>query len=61
MWLKEGERNTKFFHRATIQHRHHNQIVRLRKEDGEYMETQREIEDSLTGYFRELLEEPDIP
>ena len=25
------------------------------------METQWEIKDSLTGYFRELLEEPDIP
>lgn len=23
-WLQEGERNTKFFHRATIQHRNQN-------------------------------------
>ena len=31
-WLQEGERNTKFFHRATIQHRNQNRILSLRND-----------------------------
>ena len=28
-WIKEGERNTKLFHRYTIAHRNNNRIVKL--------------------------------
>lgn len=28
-WLKEGEKNTKFFHRSIIQHKSHNKITHL--------------------------------
>lgn len=31
-WLKEGERNTKFFHRTTIQRRLHNTIAHLQNQ-----------------------------
>ena len=39
-WLKEGERNTKFFHCSTIQHRMHNRITVLKNQTGERLETQ---------------------
>jgi len=38
-WLKEGGRNMKFFHQATIQHRNQNRIRRLKKTDGSIVET----------------------
>ena len=28
-WNKEGERNTKFFHKSTMEHRAHNRIAKL--------------------------------
>eukprot|EP00253_Pinus_taeda_P009399 PITA_09399 len=33
-WLKEGERNTKFFHRFTIANRTHNRISLIKDKDG---------------------------
>jgi len=31
-WLKDGEKNTKFFHRTTIQWRMHNNIIHIQNE-----------------------------
>ena len=59
-WLKEGERNEKFFHKASIQHRQGNQMVRLKRIDGTYGETQIELEQTLNGFYADLMEEPDI-
>ena len=33
-WLKEGEKNTIFFHRSTIQRRHINRITKLEDAQG---------------------------
>lgn len=33
-WLMEGERNTKFFHQAMIQHRHKNRIFSIKNAEG---------------------------
>jgi hypothetical protein len=43
-WLKEGEHNTSFFHRSTIQHRMHNKISILRMEDDTRLENHKDIE-----------------
>ena len=43
-WLKEGERNTKFFHRTTIARRTHNKILKIRDQDGIERESHKEIE-----------------
>ena len=59
-WLRDGDRNTKFFHKATIQHRQCNRIVRLKKEDGSVVEKQKEIEETLNSYYADLLEEPNV-
>lgn len=33
-WLKEGERNTKFFHRSTLANRAHNKIFSILNDNG---------------------------
>jgi hypothetical protein len=38
-WLKEGERNTKFFHRSVMQRRHSNRITHLTSDTGEHIPT----------------------
>jgi hypothetical protein len=50
-WLKEGERNTKFFHRTTIARRSHNKILKIRDQDGIERESHREIENALVKHF----------
>ena len=36
--LKEGNKNTSFFHKSTIQHRHQNRINRLKTPTGQVVE-----------------------
>jgi exonuclease III len=57
-WLKEGDRNTKFFHRATIQRRHSNKITHLITEEGETLHSHADLEAHLVDYFQDLLTEP---
>ena len=59
MWLKEGEMNSSFFFRATIQHRQTNRIVRIKKEDHIEAETHNEIEHILINHFKIIIEELD--
>ncbi|KAB2600004.1 hypothetical protein D8674_010275 [Pyrus ussuriensis x Pyrus communis] len=37
-WLREGDANTRFFHSSTIQRRRRNKIVKLRAENGNWVE-----------------------
>ncbi|KAJ1379423.1 Endonuclease/exonuclease/phosphatase superfamily, partial [Sesbania bispinosa] len=39
-WLNWGDRNTRFFHSSTIQRRDRNRLVRLRNEEGDWIEGQ---------------------
>jgi hypothetical protein len=57
-WLKEGDRNTKFFHRSTIQRRHANRITQLISEHGKIRHTHEELEEELVNYYQNLLMEP---
>eukprot|EP00253_Pinus_taeda_P024057 PITA_24057 len=59
-WLKEGEKNTKFFHRTTIQRRMHNQISQVINAQGEKLETQEDIEKEFLHYFKEMSQEPHL-
>lgn len=56
-WLKEGDRNTKFFHRSTIQRRSFNKISTLKKPDGESTTFRAEMESLLVDYFSDILAE----
>ena len=57
-WLKEGERNTKFFHRTTIQRRMHNTITFIQNQAGERVENHVEIEEEFINHFQAVHQEP---
>eukprot|EP00253_Pinus_taeda_P030654 PITA_30654 len=59
-WLKEGEKNTKFFHRTTVQRRMHNQISQVTNAQGDKLETQEDIEKEFLNYFKDMCQEPNI-
>ncbi|CAA7031857.1 unnamed protein product [Microthlaspi erraticum] len=53
-WLREGDRNTKFFHATTKQRRARNRITKLKRNDGTWAETDDGIERVATEYFQTL-------
>ena len=57
-WLREGERNTKFFHQTMIQHRQRNRILSIRDKNGERIIEQEGIEQVLMEYHKDILTEP---
>eukprot|EP00253_Pinus_taeda_P027174 PITA_27174 len=59
-WLKEGEKNTKFFHKTTVQRRMSNQISQINNAQGEKNETQAGIEQEFLQYFKAMNQEPNI-
>eukprot|EP00253_Pinus_taeda_P020401 PITA_20401 len=59
-WLKEGEKNTKFFHNTTIQRRMHNNITHIQNEQGAKLEKHEEIEAELLNHFKQVHKEPSI-
>lgn len=53
-WLKEGERNTKFFHRSTMDYRGANKILKLTNAAGEVTQNHNEISSLLTTHFKQI-------
>eukprot|EP00253_Pinus_taeda_P028735 PITA_28735 len=53
-WLREGERNTKFFHNTTVQRRMHNNIPFLQNQQGARVEEHKEIEQTLLNHFQQV-------
>eukprot|EP00253_Pinus_taeda_P009705 PITA_09705 len=59
-WLKGGEKNTKFFHKTTVQRRMINQITHINNEQGEKIEMHEGIEKEFTNYFKKAYQETEI-
>jgi replicative DNA helicase len=57
-WLKEGERNTKSFHRTTIARRSQNKIFKIRDQDRIERESHQAIENTLFNHFQQIAQEP---
>ncbi|XP_059436777.1 uncharacterized protein LOC132169841 [Corylus avellana] len=53
-WLRNGDKNTRFFHACANQRRKSNSIRMVCDLAGNYMETQEAIGDAFVDYFREL-------
>lgn len=54
VWLKDGDRNTKFFHNKATQRAKVNNISKLRHEDGVWWKGEEQIERVLISYFDDL-------
>jgi exonuclease III len=57
LWLKEGDRNTKFFHRVANSHKRNNSIMNLRV-NGILTEDKEEIKGCITQFYQHLFCEP---
>jgi hypothetical protein len=57
-WLKEGEKNYKFFHRSMIHRRFINCITKLEDDQGNTLLTHQEITNEMTDFYKDLLSEP---
>jgi hypothetical protein len=53
-WLKEGDRNTKFFHQKAVWRARRNKIKRLKDEEGSWKDAPTDMERMATSYFKEL-------
>jgi hypothetical protein len=56
-WLKEEERNTKFFHRAMTHRRYINHITQLEDDQGTPIRDQDQIVEALNSFYQYLLTE----
>ena len=54
IWLKEGDRNTKFFHRVANSHRRNNALNKI-KINGQWLTEEREIKQGMVEAFKNLL------
>ena len=63
LWLKEGDRNTKFFHLSTIIRRRQNSITALKAENGQWVTGSNQIRELFYQHFKNLFtdEEVDFP
>ena len=57
IWLKEGDRNTKFFHKMTNSHRKHNEMIGL-KIDGVCHKEGQDLQQGIVNAFQSLLIDP---
>lgn len=56
-FIREGDRNTKFFHATTQYRRHKNNISQLKQPDGTWMHKRQDIVMALTDFFQNIISE----
>ena len=54
IWLQDGDRNTKFFHRKAVWRARKNKIKKLMKPDGTWVEEEKELGCLVTDYFQKM-------
>ena len=54
MWLKEGDRNTQFFHQRAVWQAHGSYISKLKNEEGEWYTSPSDMERMASSYFKEV-------
>ncbi|CAN1744115.1 LINE-1 retrotransposable element ORF2 protein, partial [Linum perenne] len=53
-WIRDGDRNTKFFHLSTLKRRKFNAIKGLKREDGSWCFDERELQELAISHFQNL-------
>ncbi|KAL8150827.1 hypothetical protein V2J09_020635 [Rumex salicifolius] len=57
-WLKDGDRNTSFFHISTLVHRHRNRVSSLLDDADQWIHNPRDLEDLVVGHFHDIYTVP---
>eukprot|EP00253_Pinus_taeda_P028466 PITA_28466 len=60
LWLKEGEQNTKNFHRSAIDYRNANKILELKNDEGGILRNHNDISVLLSNHFSNIAQEPNV-
>ena len=53
-WLESEDKNTAFFHAFASERKRRNNISKLKREDGSWVEGEERLKDHITGYFYNL-------
>jgi hypothetical protein len=59
-WLKEGDKNTRFFHQKAVWRARRNKIKKLKDHDGTWKDVPSDMELMATSYFQELFTRDDL-
>lgn len=59
-WLKEGNRNSRFFHLSTIIRRGQNSIDAIKLDNGDWILNKNEIKDFIVNKFQHLFTEETV-
>eukprot|EP00253_Pinus_taeda_P011878 PITA_11878 len=59
-WLREGEQNTKFFHRSALDYRSANKILEIKNKEGEPLKNHHDISALLREHFNSIAQEPHL-
>nr|XP_023923954.1 uncharacterized protein LOC112035356 [Quercus suber] len=60
LWLKLGDKNSRFFHLSTVIHRRNNNVDAIKKEDGTWIYESNQIRKPFRDTFMELFKEEEI-
>lgn len=55
-WLKEGDKNTHFFHAMATSRKRSNSILKLKKDDGSWISSEASIKEMIRDYFSNIFE-----
>ena len=53
-WMRDGDRNTRFFHECASQRKRKNEILRLRNQDGNWVANREEMSGLVNHYFHNM-------
>ncbi|KAF7826831.1 ribonuclease H [Senna tora] len=56
-WIRDGDRNTKYYHTKAITRRRENKITMLKNRNGDWTETKEEVKSIIVDFYKELFKE----
>ncbi|GAU46050.1 hypothetical protein TSUD_191210 [Trifolium subterraneum] len=58
-WIKDGDRNTRYYHVKTIKRRRQNKIIMLRNDQNEWVEEEENLKAMVNNYYKRLFAAPE--